>query len=254
MADTDFLTKLMDPYDWRARLYPCVLALIPPISIWIFIYTVNIQVLNNVIGIIIACSLLYFLAYFSREKGKCLEPRLFTRWGGVPTTQLLRHCNQIIDPITKNRYHVFLSERINMQFPSYDEETHDSTKADDIYSSSVRWLIANTRDTKKFHLLFQENIKYGVRRNCLGLKSFAIIIASCSIIWIFVSQHIITTQGFYKNNIFALSHGVRISLLVSSIMLIVWIFFVTRKTVKSAAFAYAERLLSACDTLDEKHL
>ena len=38
------------------------------------------------------------------------------------------------------------------------------------------WLRQNTRDTKKFPILFTENVTYGFRRNLLGVKWLALVL------------------------------------------------------------------------------
>jgi hypothetical protein len=39
------------------------------------------------------------------------------------------------------------------------------------------------------------------------------------------------------------------SLVCSTVMLLVWLFFITKASVRTAAFTYAEMLLRACDVL-----
>lgn len=42
--------------------------------------------------------------------------------------------------------------------------------ADAYYARGANWLRENTRNTKKFDVLFNENVNYGFRRNLFGLK------------------------------------------------------------------------------------
>jgi hypothetical protein len=51
-----------------------------------------------------------------------------------------------------------------------DEEARDQNAADDFYAAAGTWLRENTRDAKKFSILFNENVMYGFRRNLLGLR------------------------------------------------------------------------------------
>jgi hypothetical protein len=55
-------------------------------------------------------------------------------------------------------------------------------RADEMYQSATDWLLANTRDTQKFGLLFEENMNYGFRRNFWALKPLALCIDAAAII------------------------------------------------------------------------
>ena len=247
------LTKITGTYERKARLYPALLALIPPIGIVVGVYGFTLQVKSGSIGLLATFGVFYLLASIVRELGKRLENSLFDEWGGKPTTKILRHRDQTIDPITKARYHAFLAKQIGLIFPSVSDERDDPIAADHSYQSGVRWLLDQTRDVKTFDLLFQENIAYGFRRNSLGLKPIALTIACSSIAWLFVAQRVITKQGFSPDALESLPIGSWVALATSVIMLTIWIFFLTKRTVKTAAFTYAEMLLRACDILQGKN-
>lgn len=61
--------------------------------------------------------------------------------------------------------------------------------ADAFYSQCGVWLRENTRDTKKFPILFGENVTYGFRRNLLGVKALAlwlnaiVVIVCAFVLW-----------------------------------------------------------------------
>jgi hypothetical protein len=122
-------------------------------------------------------------------------------------------------------------------------------RADEKYSAGTRWLLEQTRDTKKFNLIFSENIEYGYRRNALGLKPIVVPICVCSILWTFIAEHVIGPSGFDGRAFFNLPVGAISSIALSVALLAVWTFFFTKDTVRRAAFTYAETLLQACWTL-----
>lgn len=244
---------MTDPYDRNARLAPALLTLLPIIAIFERLYADQIAVLTNIAFVIIWCGGLYLLSNLSREFGKRLEPRLFDKWGGKPSTQLLRHRDTRIENITKKRYHSFLSSAINEHFPDPVEEASDPTSADEVYQSGVRWLLNKTRDRKSFALLFKENVSYGFKRNALGLKPFALSVCVACFVWIavdqsllFVSEKIIETSAFSN-----FTYGAKMALAFTAFMSLVWMFFFTEKTLKNQAVTYAETLLRACDELNQ---
>ena len=68
----------------------------------------------------------------------------------------------------------FLAGKLVRSAPTAAEEEKDQTAADAFYEQAGTWLRENTRDTKKFSILFGENVTYGYRRNLLGLKWIAL--------------------------------------------------------------------------------
>jgi hypothetical protein len=196
------------------------------------------------------------MAETSRRLGHELESKLFDEWGGKPSTQLLRHRDRRIEKPTKQRYHAFLAARINVSFPTADEETQDPAGADEVYQSGVRWLLNHTRPNgdKNFDLLLKENIGYGFRRNLLGVKKVGIVIAVVSAIWALAYAGIVNVTGRPVIDVSAIPHigpNVVLSLLVSLGMVIFWVLSATKASVRFAAFGYAEMLLRACDILEE---
>lgn len=255
MGLNELILKVTDPYERQARLWPALLALLPLIVMLWLEYGPKVSALSNVGTLVASCGGLYFLSNVSREYGKRLEIKLFDSWGGKPTTQLLRHRDTTIEAVTKVRYHAFLSANIKVPFPDKEQELSNPRAADDIYQSSVRWLLNKTSDIKQFSLLFKENTTYGFRRNALGLKSVGVAASLSSLIWVLVVQGIINGQS--KNfinaaGLRALPETAVISLATSALMFFVWVFIFTKASVRTAAFTYAETLLRTCDALNKE--
>jgi hypothetical protein len=247
-------TKVTDPYDRQARLYPALLCVLPIVALVAVLYAPDMSGFRKAAAITVSCGGVYLITNICREMGKRLEEKLFGQWGGKPTTQLLRHGNGVVDSVTKHRYHAFLAARIGATFPNADQEKIDPAKADEAYRSGIVWLLGRTRpaDGKKFNLLFRENVAYGFRRNALGVKPFGLIMATGSLLWVLIAEGIlvgsahkfIDMKAFYRLPVAAIA-----SLTVSVAMILVWFFFITKTTVRSAAFAYAQALLRTCDDL-----
>jgi len=239
----DELKNLFDPYDRKARLYPALLALLPifpTIAVWTpILYKVGV----SFIGLVVACGVLYVFAQFARSEGRRLENRLWEDWGGPPTTLWLRQSGEYLNEITRLRYLQFFLKNIdNWVAPTPEEEQADQNKADQIYGSAVDWLLKYTRDKNKYSLLFKENINYGFRRNSLGLKPFAIIVAVTSFwisaIFLFgTSATVLFDEKLPQIAVFIISCG----------LLAWWVFVVNQAWVRHAADTYAKSLLESCD-------
>lgn len=235
----------LDKYSLKARLYPSFLVLVPAFVCGIF-YITNLQEYYHYLTAIFSLGLVtFFLAQLGRDRGKIKEVELNKYFGGKPSTQLLRHSNNYLDKNTKSRYHEMLSQIIpNIHLPSYQEEQNDSTDADQVYESCAKYLISKTRDTKKYNLLFKENINYGFRRNLWGMKSWALLIVFISI----VIHTFYATQKFSipLNTISSSDFFLFIFFIASALF---WIFIIRKDWVKIPSFAYAERLYESLNDL-----
>ena len=183
MGMTGAIIRLADPYDRQARLYPALLAVAPAVLTVSSLYGAHASLLTSAVAILAGCGMMFWLANLARDRGKALEHKMFSDWGGKPSVQLLRHKDSRIDPVTKQRYHTALSARMSVKFPSAEDESADPAGADAAYESATKWLLESTRDTRRFALLFKENVAYGFRRNMLGVRPYGAGIAVAALIW-----------------------------------------------------------------------
>ena len=158
----------------------------------------------------------------------------------MPTTIWLRRSDENLEWETKQRYYDFFETNV----PGWKRPQRADNSADEAYKSAVRWLLERTRDTVQFPLVFAENISYGFRRNCLGLKPFAVTIS--------VLVFGVVSIGLYVNRIDEL-FGEFIPQITSGIitvsLLFWWVFGVNHNWVRDAGDSYAKALLGSCDRL-----
>lgn len=84
----NWLEKITNPYERKARLYPAFLALVPVLSLVIGMYGIAFRVEAGLIGLLSTLGIFYLLASVVRELGKRLESSLFDEWGGKPSQSL----------------------------------------------------------------------------------------------------------------------------------------------------------------------
>lgn len=252
MEFSNLLPKaLFDPYDRPARLYPGLLALVPlPVAL-VGLYGPSHPWLTGTLSTLSFCGGGYLLGRVSRDAGVRLQDGLFAKWGGAPTTQLLRWRDQRRDPYTKERYHAILSKGLGKSLPTAEQEDADPAGADDLYRAATTWLIAQTRDAKKFPLVFKENVAFGFQRNGLGLRPYGIGVAAICIIWVLIHAKIVdwATPRASAGSVAHLGPPDILALVISVVIILVWVAFITEGAVKRTGFAYAERLLESCDHL-----
>lgn len=234
----------LDKYSLKARLYPAFIVLLPAFVVSLYYITDFEKYYHYATALVSVGLFTYLLAQLGRDKGKIKESKLFEFWGGKPTTLILRHSDNTIDKVTKRRYHKFLNDKIEgINIPTPDEEQNDNKFADQVYESCTKFLISKTRDTKKFPLIFKENISYGFRRNLWGMKYWALVIISILIIihFYFITNGFKTKITLQNKDIFLF--------IFFGLVLLFWFFIVTKNWIKLTAYAYAERLIESVNEL-----
>ncbi|WP_332768686.1 hypothetical protein [Phenylobacterium sp.] len=232
----------VDRYELTARLRPAFLALLPAIALALVWIPAAWTIWGGVIGLLVTCGVTMMLSRFSRHRGRRVEAKYCDRLGSAVSMMALRHRDELIDPVTKRRYHEFL-QRAGHEIPTITLETATPGIADTHYRGCVTWLLETTRDTKTYGLIFEENIDYGFRRNAFGLKVVAVPIAIfCAIGNVAITYA--TWTGFDATAWKAIGVG-----LVCLVALTMWTFVVNLRFVEDAARSYAVRLLAACDKL-----
>jgi len=254
MTLDDIVAKVNDLYERPARLDPALLALLPLLALVMLLYGPRATALTGAVTVAVSCGGLYLTMNLCRESGKRLEEKLYRQWGGKPTTHLLCRRDSTVEGVTKRRYHGFLASKINVPFPDKDQEANNPAAADEIYQSGVRWLLNHTRpeDNKKFDLIFKENVASGFRRNALGVKPLGLVISVGVLLWVLVVEGVFFSpkHRFIDVKVFSrMPEPATASLIVSVVLIVSWLLFFTKSSVRTAAFTYAETLLRACDTL-----
>uniref|UniRef100_E6Q5R9 Uncharacterized protein n=1 Tax=mine drainage metagenome TaxID=410659 RepID=E6Q5R9_9ZZZZ len=249
------LKGLFDAYSRQARLYPALLTLVPLLLTLLAWVPALVTIDQLLIGIAVACGVLYFLSDVARTAGKRLEPKLLEEWGGWPTTIWLRHSDNHLSAEVKRRYHSFLSSRPAIAaMPTREEEEREPAKSDERYVASVMWLKEQCRGAD-YALVHKELATYGFRRNLLGLKPVGVGICGIALVapllialarpGASVSQLLQILPEAYA----ALPLPILGALAVSMIGLVVWLFIVRRSWVREAGDLYARALLASCDLL-----
>lgn len=237
---------MIDTYSLKARVYPVIILFFPIIIIGIS-YTLQFESAIHVvssIGIVSVFS--YLLSQLGRDEGKLKEAGLWNSWGGPPSVQILRLSNSIIDIYTKKRYHSKLSQLCSIDVtPSIELETNNINAADEIYNTWTRFMIAKTRDTKVYNLLFKENTSYGFRRNLWALKRYAISL----IILVGLGNYIYCIKEFGTINPLIFHNAFWYSTYSLILLSFLWLFIISKDWVKVPAFAYAVRLFEVLDQM-----
>ena len=234
-----------DSYAWYARVAPVFVVLLP-VGIGAAAWFPGEDIIAKVGTITLAPFALAALAsQFGRRWGKEKEKSLWHSWGGAPTTQFLRHRDTTFNPVIRKRYHKKLQELLpDYDLPTPETEKQNPQAADQIYEAYTRYLIDQTRDKRRFLLVYEENVYYGFLRNLWGVKSLGIAFALLRM----------TICGGRAWAIWRKPESISFELVAGGffclLLCALWTFWVGPNSVRIAANAYAERLLETCDQLE----
>jgi hypothetical protein len=238
------VSKVFDAYSLRARLFPAIVAAAPALAALALLISWRSFDLSTIVATLALTVLLSALADLTRRRGRAIERALFDKQGGKPSIVMFRRGDATIEEGSKERYRRFLGTKLGIAVPTRPQEEDDQKSADSFYEQCGVWLRNNTRDTKKFSLLFNENVTYGFRRNLLGVKWVALglnsfVVCIClAILW----------RGNWAWG-GELQNRVAVVLIVAAAHAVYVLTVVNRAAVWDAATAYGRELILSCEGL-----
>ena len=233
----------LDPYSTRARLFPVYLTIAPMVLLLVGVVPGALKLPLGGAAALIFAPIAYFMSQFGGDFGKRLEQRLWSDWGGPPTTRFLRHSNCEFNQVSRERVHAKL-RAIGLHVPSEEEQQEDPRRADEHYESFTEELIRRTRDSARFPLVFKALTEYGFRRNLLGLRWYGRLLSAAAVLacgWNTVDTWIATRE---------LPGVVLAAGLISLGLFLSWVIYVNEKAVRLTANRYARFLLEAALNLE----
>jgi hypothetical protein len=229
-----------DAYNFPARVIPVVLVCLAPLVL------VGAGVLSGarsaVASGLVLTAVGSLAGQLGRDRGKKLEPSLWTAWGGSPTLRRLRY-RDTADVGVVARLHSRIEDVLGDSLPTQSEEATNHDGADALYEEAIRRMIALTRNPKQFGLLLAENVNYGMRRNMLGLRRIGIAVALATGVLALVL--LLLTSGPLASRATRYGPALGIGILELALFGIV----VRPDWVRVPAEAYADRLLESVDVL-----
>jgi hypothetical protein len=238
-----------DQYVLHARIAPMLITLMPSALLIVGLFPTKIAGMGIIIGAVSYCGMLVLLANLARDFGKKLEPKLYKKWGGAPTSLLLDPDETSLSETELAEVHSKLEVLTNAPYPA------DIEKKEEVFNIWTSYLRKRTRDPKnhQFRLVQAESINYGFRRNLLGLKWIGIFLCCVSIFTLCFEQYL-QVRSVIQEDVWRASAMVsptaKASLLVIISTLLIFLFVVKASWVKVAGTTYAKRLIECTDLLE----
>jgi hypothetical protein len=168
-----------DTFDFRARTLPMIVVWFPVILTATLTTAASPAVHRawTLLPLPLIAVLTVLAAHLGRDAGKMVEDQLWASWGGPPTTSRLRWATAP-NPILHESLHVNVQALIGDQprLPTKEEEVADPLRADQVYETVVRILIARTSSKDTYPKLKKDLVWYNFRRNLYGLRKVGYIL------------------------------------------------------------------------------
>lgn len=228
----------LDEYERSARLVPGLLVLAPLVVAGVALGVPDAPWSSTVAGSLLALIGPILLAKYVGNRGRAAEPRLYDKWGGPPSTGLLRMpTTGSAGPVLEQRRRN--AERVsNLVLP-----TAPSTPEDGSFEAATRVLRSLTTDRTKFPLVFAELKSYGFERNLYAIRSEGRTSCSVSLAILLVDLIVLLSRHDDASAVAML--GVAAELLLG----LFWCFWPSEGRVRDAGTRYAERLLDGAAAL-----
>jgi hypothetical protein len=252
MTWSTVLSKLFDPYDLKARVFPGLLLLIPAIVFMALILGPKNPLIVTLSSVLTTCGGPYLIASFVRTWGQRAQDRLNKKWGGQPSTIILRHSSSRMATPTKLQYHQLIQQKLSVHVPTEEEEIADSESADEAYTAAANALrpLVNA-DTKRHPFVFKELVAYGFNRNAYGSRWVGVFICAAVIVATLAHGGVLTfTSPYVELAALAKQDAAHVlTLVVASAFMLVWLLHFIESTVEQAGYTYALRLWEALLTV-----
>lgn len=229
-----------DAYTWRARITAAATAASPGLAFMVA-GGINLDAGTGIVSLLVG-AFGVIAAGVARDAGLRLQADLWKSWGGSPTLRRLRW-RASPNPRLIRRLHDDIALVTGSLLPTAEQEAQDPSGADAEYEAAIAALRQRTGDSKTFNKVFAENMEYGFRRNCLGLRPMGLVLSASGVIASFALT--IWGGGSVEARLLTWAWPG----LVSVAALVFWGTIVTPTWVGRPAETYAERLLESVHTL-----
>ncbi|MEU4497638.1 hypothetical protein AB0F96_30445 [Streptomyces sp. NPDC023998] len=236
----------LDDYERRARLAPGLLVLLP---INLALAVLGLSKAPVVVSVLAALSLAggpIVLAELVRHRGRKVQEKLWTSWGGSPTIQKLRLRQEGQNTLQRETWRNAVSSVTGIGLPSVRSERANATRADEVIEVAVGQVRSLTRDETKFPLVRAENRSYGFHRNLYGIRwagrTTALLVVLGIVAYMLWIANVDHQPSLTHVNVFAL--------LAAMVCLVIWCILPSQERMNSAAERYAYELLQAAVVLN----
>lgn len=236
-------------YDQRARIGPGLLAIAPITAAVIALGLKKYWQAAAFGGPALWLILAYMMAILVQYRGKTLESKLWSSWGGRDTTKLLRTREPGGNPVLREQWRSALQAVSGVPLLDAAAETADPTLADQTIEAAIGPVLPLGRGHSEYPLVFADNIRYGFERNVWSIRWIGRGIALACVIALVA---VLAAGPVRIGSTTIPTSAVVIGLVIDGIFLLGWLFFPSEPRTKFASDRYARGLLDAVVSESQK--
>ena len=227
--------QFMDAYTMQARVLPSIVTWVPAWAVaaassWSsgIVEELGTELTLAIVG---GAMTLWSAATAKQgaRRGKQREPELWRRWGGKPTTRMLRRGDSTLSEGRKAKVRKWMAKE-GFRVPTEEEEKNSAEWADEQWDLAVTKMREITRGDGRVE---EKNRTYGYYRNLYGMKGVGWCVGVGAAVIAALMAWSTATNGGEVLNAYTVAGGV----------ILAWIWYwsraCTEKSVKDAAEEYA---------------
>lgn len=163
--------EFIDGYDWKARLIPTAILLLP---LFCTLYSFFPRLLGSALPLagssVLAFALIYLASMVFRDRGVRYARQFWEERGGMPSTRFGRMGDSFLSPGQKSRIQVMVLKRFGIRLLSWDEEREYPALADRKIMEAFREIKEFLRRCEGCSLVEKHGAEYGFARNLCGSR------------------------------------------------------------------------------------
>ncbi|QOV38783.1 hypothetical protein IM697_10620 [Streptomyces ferrugineus] len=173
------------------------------------------------------------------NSGRRAQDRMYERWGGRPTTQLLRTRDESSNPGQRDIWRQAVEGVTDVQLLSKRREAANPVAADQVIEAATDQ-VRHLGQDPRFPMVAAENAAYGFERNMWGFRWIGRFVALACLVAIGLACLLARYTSFLVSTGAAISGA-----LINVAFLIGWCLVPSEERAKDAGFRYARQLLHA---------
>jgi hypothetical protein len=168
--------EFMDGYDWKARLIPTTILLLPSFcTLYCFFPGVLDHPLQFAGSSLLSFALMYLASMVFKDRGVRYAKRFWKERGGLPSTRFGRMRDSFLSRDQKNLIRLAVLHRFGITLMSLEEEREYPALADRKIADAFRQVKEFLRRSEGCSLVDKHGAEYGFARNLCGSRIIFVI-------------------------------------------------------------------------------
>ena len=168
--------EFVDSYDWKARLIPTGILLLPLFStVYYFFPGMLASPLQLAGSSLVSFALIYLASMFFRDRGVRYGKQFWDKHGGLPSTRFCRIRDSHLSADQKNRIQLAVLQKFGIRLMSLEEECEAPQLADRKIMDAFREVKEFLRRCEGCGLVDKHGAEYGFVRNLCGSKMVFVV-------------------------------------------------------------------------------